>query len=176
MGTCWQRAGGPGRGSTSLAPRGRAMERGSHARGHAGNATRWRERAMHGWHPSSGTARKPSSKPARAVQHPSKAMGRSGPGPAVGLGCPGAVPAPPDSPAVPCLSFPSSLWARSHHPRPSRGVLGTGFMRLAVAGQGGCPPGCTFGLNPGVPLCTDTSKNNRPERSANRRLFIALHP
>lgn len=109
-------------------------------------------------------------------EHPSKATGRSGPGPAAGLGCPGAVPAPPDSLAVPCLSFPSSLWARSHHPRPSRGVLGTGFMRLAVVGQGGCPPGCTFGLNPGVPLCTDTSKNNRPERSANRRLFIALHP
>lgn len=101
-----QRAGGPGRGSTSLAPRGRAMERGSRALGHAGNATRWQGRAMHGWHPCSGAARKPSYNPARAVQHPSKATGRSGPGPAAGPGCPGAVPAPSRQPSRAVPQFP----------------------------------------------------------------------
>lgn len=93
-----------------------------------------------------------------------------------GRGVPVLCPHRAGSPAVPCLSFPSAQRARSHHPRPGRRVLAARFVRMAEPGQGGCPPACTFGLNPGVPLCADTSKNNRPERSANRRLFIALHP
>lgn len=116
------------------------------------------------------------------ARHPSEAAVTPGPGPA--LGCPGTaslgtalqlIPRRANSPAVPCLSFPSVQWAQPQRPKASVGP-GMAGRQPAGPGQGGCHPGCTFGLNPGVPPCTETSKNNRPERGANHRLFIARHP
>lgn len=97
---------------------------------------------------------------ARPAHDPSRATGRSSPGWAV-CSEPGC--------AVP--QFPRS---KAGSVPPPKGLGPGGGIRSA--GQSGCPPGCTFGLNPGVPLRADTSKNNRPERGANHRLFIARHP
>jgi len=162
-----QRAGGAGTGSTSLSAWGWATEGEPRVLGRTGDATHWRE-LWTGHIPTRGTVRN------ACYECPSEATVTPGPG---------AVSGRPGAASLAASRFTSSRQCRASVSPPLNG-LSPSAQRARRArggrgggpGQGGCRPGCAFGLNPGVPPGADMSKNNRPEHGANRRLFIARHP
>lgn len=163
MGTRLQRAGGSGRGSTLLSPWGRVsrdmMDVPRVGKSH-GQVT---------FPPGAGRSRDAAQHVPDQCDTPAKPRWYQ----ALALQCYNFLHVEP--PAQQCrASVSPHAVGSAPAPQSLSGPVG-GREAAAGPGPGGCRPGCTFGLNPGVPPCTDTSKNN-PERGANRRLFIALHP